>query len=132
MRAWCIAIFAVAGGLVLGGLGGVLCAGLLGFWDTPVGGFCAAFARVGAAYIAAPSHRLSFAAFALAVGAALAWLLLKDSFYPENYPQPYRPTWAPLLATYAGGVLAFVSACLWDIQSRRPARPVANVRSESA
>jgi peptidoglycan/LPS O-acetylase OafA/YrhL len=119
LRGWLVAMFAVPGGFVLGGICGAMVGGLAGVWDYPLEGFFAAFAWVAAAYLAAPSHRRSFAAFAWIAGAAIAWVLLKHAYYPERHPLAYQPTYLPLYMTYAGGLLALALACLHDFRSRR-------------
>jgi hypothetical protein len=77
------------------------------------GGFCAAFAVVVVAYLAAPSHKQTASAVAFALGAIVAWHLLEQSFYPENHAaRPYGSTNLPLIATYVGGMLGLAVAAM--------------------
>jgi hypothetical protein len=109
---WTLAVLAVIGGFLVAGIAGGLMAEILGFWDLPGAGFCAAFAVVVVAYLAAPSHKFSFAIAALAVGAVAAWLILIPSYYPESYGDrgAYQPTSLPIILTYAGGIVGLVVA----------------------
>ena len=111
-KSWALALLAVAGAFFIAGLLGGLAAVVAGLWETPAAGFAAAFAVVAVTYWAAPSHKLASSAVALLLGAAVAWPLLKDTYYPERYPQElaYQRSYLPLASTYFGGLLAF--ACV--------------------
>lgn len=104
---WLRAPVYVAGAFLLSGILGAVLAYALGFWDTPFAGFCAAFAVVLTTYAAVPRFKLTAAAVSLGAGALVAYWLLGNSYWPENYPNAYQPTLVPLWCTYGGGVLGF-------------------------
>jgi hypothetical protein len=111
LRAWLLVPFTVAGAFLLSGVTAALGSNLLGLWELPVEGFCAAFGVVVSSYLAVPRFKLGFATLALALGALAAWWLLKDSYWPENYPGlAYQPTSLPLRCTYTGGIIGLVIA----------------------
>jgi hypothetical protein len=108
---WLLAVLAVLGAFFAAGLLGALVADALGRWYEPAGGFAAALSVVVVAYLAAPSHRLPAAMAALAIGACIAWHFLAPSSYPESYgDKAYEPTYLPLIATCAGGLLGLLLA----------------------
>jgi len=123
---WILAIFAVLGGWLSGGIAGIIAAGLAGFWDRPIGGFGAAFVTVVVAYLAAPNHKLLSASVVLVLGAVLAWLALEPSFYPKSYRgSAYERTHLPIIATYMGAVLglALVVTLNWRAGPDNPFKP---------
>jgi hypothetical protein len=109
LRYWLLAPLTVAGAFFAFGIAAALAADVAGLWELPVAGFVAAFAVVVSAYVAAPSHKLSFACVCFLVGAALAWWMLKDSYWPERHSLAYQPTLTPLWWTYLGGCIGLDS-----------------------
>jgi len=75
-------------------------------WHEPYVGFITAFTVVLTAYIISPCAKISAASTFFAIGALLAWWMLRNSFYPENHPKAYQPTLIPLFMTIAGGIAA--------------------------
>ena len=78
------------------------------YWFEPVAGFIAAFFVVITAYISAPKAKARAVAITYIIGVVCAWYLLADSFYPEQHPKAYQPTYIPLIATYTGGLLGVI------------------------
>lgn len=111
---WGLAFLAVLGGFFAAGVLGALATEFAGFWHLPGAGFSAAFAVVVVAYLAAPSHKRLASTVALVLGAAVAWVLLEPSFYPESYGErgAYEPTHLPVIATYAGALLGLLVSSL--------------------
>ena len=111
---WAMALLAVFGGFAVAGILGGLATDIAGFWHLPGAGFSAAFAVVVVAFLAAPSHKLRTATFALILGAVVAWLPLEPSYYPESYGDrgAYEPTHLPIVATYIGGLLGLLASVL--------------------
>ena len=110
---WTKAALATLGAFIASGVAAGLLAGALHVWATPVEGFVAAFAVVIAAYVFAPGAKVSAATLVLAAGAIAAWKLIGHSDFPESYGElAYQPTQIPFLATIAGGLLAWLVACL--------------------
>ncbi|TZF83346.1 hypothetical protein [Cognatilysobacter lacus] len=110
---WTKALLATLGAFIVAGVAAGFVAGALHVWATPIEGFVAAFVVVLAAYALAPSLKVPAASLTLAVGAAAAWKLIGHSDFPESYGElAYQPTQIPFLATIAGGLLAWLIACL--------------------
>lgn len=128
MERWVIACIAVVGALVIGGVAGSFVAGALRVWDMPVGGGFAAFSVVSVAYVAAPNRKRAFSALCLVLGAAWAWHLIGNEWYPESYEGlAYEPTHLPFAATVFGGILGLVTtwtAGEWQ-RRREPGAPAA-------
>jgi len=78
-------------------------------WPTPAIGFLAAAAVVVATYARAPTHRLLAAVCSFALGAIVAYVLLRGATFPENHPRGYEQTSIPLLVTLFGGVVALLA-----------------------
>jgi hypothetical protein len=95
------------GAFLLSGILGAVLGSIMGYWDTPVAGFCAAFAVVLSTYAAVPRFKLAISALAFVTGALVAYWLLRDSYWPENFPNAYQPTLFPLWCTYGGGIIGF-------------------------
>ena len=121
-REWILTVLAVLGAFILGGVGGSAAATTLGIWSLPAAGFGAAFSVVVCAYWAAPLYKLQLSAVVLLIGAKVAWGFLGDgSYYPENYRNNlgYEPTFLPLWATYAGGLIAIAAVVFTELRKRR-------------
>ncbi len=119
---WTVALLAVVGAFLAGGIAGSMASEFLGLWDLPCAGFAAALGVVGVAYLAAPTKKFQFAALCLVLGAAFAWRLLGEEQYPEHYDGlAYRPTLLPFASTLVGGVLALIAAAGAELH-RRSAR----------
>ena len=90
----------------------------MGYWQFPPMGFAAAVAVVCSAYICAPFRKRTIATLALFLGAELAWLFLSPpSQFPLYYERaPGDRTYLPILATYAGGVVAWLVCINWHAQ----------------
>ena len=110
--AWLRAPVYVTGAFLLSGILGAALAYTMDSWDTPIAGFCAAFAVVLTSYAAVPRFKLTAAAVTFSAGALAAYWLLRHSYWPENYPNAYAPTLFPLWCTYGGGVLGFAFCLL--------------------
>jgi hypothetical protein len=104
---WLRAPFYVAGAFLFSGLLGATLGSVMGYWDTPIAGFCAAFAVVLSSYAAVHRFKLTVSALALGTGALVAYWLLRNSYWPENFPNAYQPTLFPLWCTYGGGIIGF-------------------------
>lgn len=65
---------------------------LFGLWFEPVIGFMAAFTVVLITSLSAPKFEEWVGVLTYCLGAVAAWFLIGDSFYPENYAQPYGRT----------------------------------------
>lgn len=113
MTKWVTFIFAVIGAFVACGVGGIVIAWILGSWEIPIAGFCAAFGTVAIAFVSAPSHR-TLATFAVFfVGAVLAWFMVEPSWYPQAYADnAYQPTHMPFIVTVSGGLVSLAIALL--------------------
>lgn len=85
---------------------------LFGLWFEPVIGFMAAFSTVLITSLSAPKFEEWVGVLTYFLGAVAAWYLIGDSFYPENYAQPYEPTNIPIVVTYLGGLLG-VALCFF-------------------
>ena len=106
---WLLSLFAVLGAFVFCGLGGAVLADVIEVWQTPVAGFCAAFAVVAVAYLSAPARAKGYALGIAVVGTVIACLILRDQVYPETYGElAYQTSWIPLISTIAGGLAALV------------------------
>jgi hypothetical protein len=109
IRPWILAILAVSGAFLVAGIAGSIVTGMLGFWDLPGAGFCAAMAVVLATFYAAPQRSLLITCSVFAAGAAAAWFFLEPSWYPENYGAlAYQPTHLPFIVTCSGGLVGLV------------------------
>ena len=123
---WVKAALATLGAFVAAGVAASIAAGMLDLWETPVAGFVAAFCVVLAAYVFAPAFKVSLASLTLVLGTAAAWRLIGHSDFPESYGDlAYQPTEIPFIATFVGGVLAWILACLAE-RRRRRSGPVPN------
>ncbi len=117
-RHWILAALAVLGAFLIAGIAGSAATKALGFWHLPGAGFSAALAVVLSAYFSVPSRRFLCACCAFAIGAAVAWMLLEPSWYPESYGAlAYQPTHLPVIATYLGGVAGLVIAGVLSLWS---------------
>jgi hypothetical protein len=121
---WIIALLAIAGAFFIAGIGGSTASNILGYWDLPVAGFCAAIAVVLTTYFAVPSRKFVLAICAFLAGALVAWRFLEPSWYPENFGKlAYQDTHLPLIATYAGGAIGLVIVGIVSFSKRHSARP---------
>jgi len=117
--AWPIAICAVAGAFLIGGIGGSFASIILGLWGLPGAGFLAAFSVVCVAYLTAPRSKLAFSIACFVFGAFAAWVLVGTAWYPESYGEKaYEPTSLPLAATCGGGVLGLVAVVVFDVREQ--------------
>lgn len=100
---------------------GTLVAGGMNLWVEPIAGSCSAVAVVLAAYLAAPRSRLTCATLSLALGGVAAWWLLDPpSWTPESWgAAAYQPTYTPILATWAGGVVGWAGCAAHAAVKRR-------------
>lgn len=113
LHRWILPILAVFGSFFIAGIAGSIVSDMLGYWDTPGAGFCAAFAVVLTTYFAAPDRKFVNACLAFALGAVAAWFFLEPSWYPEHYRQrAYEPTHLPLFITYLGGAIGLAIAAI--------------------
>jgi len=118
IRQWILAALAIFGAFIAAGICGSIATDLLGLWNRPGAGFCAASAVVVSTYVAVPHHRSLLACCAFGLGAAVAWVLLEPSWYPENYgAQGYEPTHLPIIATYVSGLLGLAAAGIHRLRS---------------
>ena len=111
---WFFTASVISVSFIVAGFIGAFVADAFQLWYEPVIGFFAAFAVVLSTYLSAPHHKLTSAIAAFFVGAVLAWILLKDSFYPSSYGEElaYTSTYLPLVVTYLGGTLGCLTAAL--------------------
>jgi hypothetical protein len=110
---WILLILAVFGSFFIAGIAGSIVSDMLGYWDTPGAGFCAALAVVLTTYLVAPDRKFVSACRAFAIGAVVAWFFLEPSWYPEHYLQrAYEPTHLPLIVTYLGGAIGLAIASI--------------------
>lgn len=105
---WLSTPFVPVMAFLLAALSSGLLADKLGFWHEPVMGFVSAFVVVISAYLTAPDGKDWISLVAFLIGAVVAWFLVGDSFYPENYFRAYEPTYVPLVATYIGGLIGVI------------------------
>ena len=115
VRSWLLASVKVFVAFVFFGVAGAFLASYTGVWDTPVAGFCAAFGVVVTAFLAAPQLKLATATASFIVGAAVAWWLVGDSFWPEGLPKAYQPTNVPFYCTVAGGAFALLWCAIFRL-----------------
>ena len=119
MTRWVIAVLAVAGAFLVGGIGGAVASGAAGVWYMLGAGFLAALSVVSVAYIAAPAGKLQFSALCFALGVVSAWILVGNEYYPESYGErAYQPTLLPFAATCIGGMLGLVIVGIFDVWKR--------------
>lgn len=110
---WALTLLAVVGAFFAGGIAGAMASAVLGLWDLPCAGFAAALGVVGVAYLVAPTRKFQFAALCLVLGAAFAWHLIGEEWYPEHYDGlAYRSTLLPFASTLVGGILALIAVAL--------------------
>lgn len=124
---WAVTLLAVVGAFFAAGIAGAVAARLFDLWELPCAGFAAALGVVGVAYLAAPTRKLPFAALCLVLGAAFAWHLVGEEWYPEQYDGlAYRSTLLPFASTLIGGVLALTAVAGAEVHRR-----AARVRAEA-
>jgi len=116
---WVLLPLEVILAFVLVGIGAGLISEKLYIWWEPFAGFFAAIAVVSVAYICAPGRKLLVAFAAFVLGGAIAYLMLKDSFFPEDYARAYEPTLMPFWVTLGGGTLALAAAAVHAFVKRR-------------
>jgi hypothetical protein len=104
---------------VLAGIGAGLISDELYMWSEPFAGFFAALAVVSVAYIRAPSLKLFVALASFVLGGAIAYEMLKDSFFPANHARAYEATLTPLWVTLGGGALALAAVTVHAFAQRR-------------
>ncbi|MFZ2278536.1 MAG: hypothetical protein WAW39_12085 [Prosthecobacter sp.] len=81
----------------------------MSYYSIPVCGAFAAFLFVVFGTWAAPKHRSKVAFLLLVIGGALTWESAGDFHAPYIIKgQPYIQVWQPIVATWSGGLLAFV------------------------
>jgi hypothetical protein len=91
------------------------------------GAAAAAFVVVGA--IVAPKYRLTVSAGLYAVGALVAWQLLRGWYFPEGHPRGYQPSQIPLVLTLCGGAIAVLAIAGWTARQRELGRHTLHRRS---
>ncbi|MFO0931848.1 MAG: hypothetical protein U1E39_03965 [Planctomycetota bacterium] len=113
-------LLAIVAAFFAAGIAGAVAARVLDLWELPCAGFAAALGVVGVAYLAAPTRKFPFAALCLVLGAAVAWHLIGEEWYPEHYDGlAYRSTLLPFASTLVGGLLALTAAAVAEL-IRRP------------
>ena len=81
----------------------------MAYYSIPVGGAFAAFLFVVFGTWAAPKGRSTVAFILLVIGGVLAWKSVGDFHAPYIIKgQPYIRVWHPIVATWSGGVTAFI------------------------
>jgi hypothetical protein len=108
-RLWLLPILAVSGAFLVAGMAGAIVMEMLGFWNLPGAGFCAALAVVLTTFYASPQRRYLITCSVFAAGVAAAWFFLEPSWYPESYgAQAYQLTHLPFIVTCSGGLVGLV------------------------
>src|SRR5688572_3616332 len=100
--------FAVIGTFVATALVALYVASMFTNWTELFVGPVSAAAVVSVTFWLAPAKKKLSGIIMLLIGAAFAWLLLRDSYYPELHPQAYQPTLLPFWVTIAGGVGGYI------------------------
>ncbi len=75
-----------------------------------------AFVFVVAGTLVAPRARALIAPALFAVGAGLAWVVLRGWYFPEFHPRGYEMSSLPLWGCWAGGVLAVAVMALPSVR----------------
>ena len=116
---WVLLPLKVILAFVLVGIAAGLISERLYIWWEPFAGFFAAIAVVSVAYICAPGRKLPVALAAFVLGGAIAYQMLKDSYFPEGYARAYEPTLMPFWVTLGGGLLALAAVAVHAFVKRR-------------
>jgi hypothetical protein len=116
---WVLLPLKVILAFVLVGIAAGLISERLYIWWEPFAGFFAAIAVVSVAYICAPGRKLPVALAAFVLGGAIAYQMLKDSYFPEGYARAYEPTLIPFWVTLGGGLLALAAVAVHAFVKRR-------------
>jgi len=116
---WVLLPLKVILAFVLVGIAAGLISERLYIWWEPFAGFFAAIAVVSVAYICAPGRKLPVALAAFVLGGAIAYQMLKDSYFPEGYARAYEPTLIPFCVTLGGGLLALATVAVHAFVKRR-------------
>jgi hypothetical protein len=116
---WVLLPLKVILAFVLVGIAAGLISERLYIWWEPFAGFFAAIAVVSVAYICAPGRKLLVALAAFVLGGAIAYQMLKDSYFPEGYARAYEPTLMPFWLTLGGGLLALATVAVHAFVKRR-------------
>jgi hypothetical protein len=116
---WVLLPFEMVLGFVLSGIAIGLLVERLHVWFEPVVGFLVAGVVVVTAYARAPARPLLSAFVTYLIGAAVAYSLLRNSYFPENTLRAYEPTLIPLWVTLGGGVLALVAVAAHAFRKTR-------------
>jgi len=116
---WVLLPLKVILAFVLVGIAAGLISERLYIWWEPFAGFFAAIAVVSVAYICAPGRKLPVALAAFVLGGAIAYQMLKDSYFPEGYARAYEPTLMPFWLTLGGGLLALAAVAVHAFVKRR-------------
>ena len=79
------------------------------YYSIPVCGAFAAFLFIVFGAWTAPKHRTAVALILLVIGGVLAWHRVGHSYSPLiQRGQPSLRIWEPIIATYLGGLIAFI------------------------
>jgi hypothetical protein len=116
---WVLLPFEVVLGFVLSGIAIGLLVDQLHVWFEPVVGFLVAIVVVVTAYVRAPARPILAALVSYVLGAAVAYALLRSSYYPENTSRAYEPTLIPLWATLVGGAVALLAVVAHTFRKTR-------------
>jgi cytochrome bd-type quinol oxidase subunit 2 len=120
-----IIVLAVVGAFAITGVVGAF---TFTRWPEPYVGPLCAVAVVLTTYWAARKRKKTAGFIALVVGSTVAWLFLKDSYFPEPHPQAYQQTYLPFVFTVAAGTLTFlICGMLWKEAQKSPPNPESSV-----
>ena len=109
-RRWLLTPFAVLGALVFSGAAALTLASQFGVWDLPIAGAACAATLVVTTFLMAPTRKPLFGFISFALGAWVAWAMLKDANWPDSYLEvAYRPTLTPLWVTWISGLLTLIT-----------------------
>jgi hypothetical protein len=72
-----------------------------------------------AGVLVAPRHRSLTAIVLYAIGAWVAWVVLRGWYFPESHPRVYQQSKIPLVLTLVGGFAAAVAVIAFDQVNRR-------------
>lgn len=101
---WLLLLIWVPVSIVLGIYVSILLGLLIKVWEEYIGAILLPIIGLSGAFWIAPSNKILICSGTLVIGIEIAYFVFSPSFYPENHPLAYQPTFIPFYITSSIGL----------------------------